>query len=217
MGLRKLHLHKIKGGNPVEMSLGVIRENIHGIRRYIKKHGYNPQPTPLTMAAQATLIHEGKIAEKMGSGIQSYDNAENAVFYDEQLAEDAQSGYTGESSEDFDPEVLASIFRAGDAAIQVINQKRITKGKRPILDGKAYQNFKRKITDNIHIDGQNITYTLPASSPKSTEDMSEIQLGLEAAKQSMIKDAQKNWIKKNMPILIMAVAIVVLIIVIKRK
>lgn len=211
-GLARIHRHSKKHGlNPFAMAKGIVEKERPGIKKWVKRHGFLPHENPMALAAQATLIHEGMVADKMRGGIPSYDGAENAVFYDEQLAENEQ-GY-----DDFDPSVLGAIFKAGDAAIEAVNAKRIKKGLKPILSGKAYTNFKKKVTDNIHIDGQNITYTLPVGKETNPDDASDLRVAMEAAKGSLISTAQKDWMKKNLPIIIVVLVAVVAIVLIKRK
>lgn len=197
--------------NPFLVARDIVENQKPGIHNWVKRHGHIPKDNPMALAAQATLIHERKIEDKMRSGIPSYDGAENAVFYDEQLSED-RGNY-----EDFDPSVLGAIFKAGDAAIQAVNSHRVKSGRKPILSGKAYTNFKKKITDNIHIDGQNITYTLPTGSEQTEEEQSDLKIALGAAKKSLVSTAQKDWLKKNLPIILFVLAAVVIVVIIKRK
>ena len=197
--------------NPFTLARDIVEHQKKGIHQWVKRHGHIPKENPMALAAQTTVIHENKINEKMRSGIPSYDGAENAVFYDEQLSED-RGNY-----EDFDPSVLGAIFKAGDAAIMAVNSHRAKNGRKPILSGKAYTNFKKKITDNIHIDGQNITYTLPTGTEQTEEEQSDLKIALGAAKHSLVSTAQKDWLKKNLPIILFVVAAVVVIVIIKRK
>lgn len=132
---------------PEVIALQIIKENLPTVRQYVIEHGETPEKDPIALAAQATLLHEQKIWDKIeNDGIPDYDAAENEVLAEEQAAEDR-----GEIS-NFLGSVLGVVFKAGSSALNKINEKRVKKGKKPILSGEKGRKLLEKVGRHIEVE-----------------------------------------------------------------
>lgn len=129
-----------QGTQPENIALTVVEEKKPIIQRWVKEHGEKPYDNPAMLAAQATLLHENKIWQKMQkNAIPDYFDAENAVMAEEQHQED--SNYF----DDFDGGILGAVLTAGDKALDRINAKRTARGKKPILAGERGKKLREKV------------------------------------------------------------------------
>lgn len=135
------------GVKPEIIALQIVKENIPTINRYILEHGEVPEKNPIALAAQATLLHEGKIWDKIeNGGIPDYEAAERQVLAEEQLQEEQ-----GEVSS-FVGSILGVVSKAGNAALPKINKKRVAAGKRPLLAGEKGQKLLAKINRHVQLE-----------------------------------------------------------------
>lgn len=135
------------GVKPEIIALQIIKENLPTIQQYVVEHGEKPEKDPISLAAQATLLHEQKIWDKVeNDGIPDYDSAENEVLAEEQAAENR-----GEVS-NFLGSVLGVVFKAGAKALPKINAKRVKAGKRPILAGEKGRRLLDKVNRHVEIE-----------------------------------------------------------------
>jgi len=138
----------IKAGvKPEIIALQLVKENADTIKQYVIEHGEKPETNPIALAAQATLLHEEKIWDKIeNGGIPDYDSAENEVLAEEQAAENA-----GDVS-NFLGSVLGIVFKAGNAGLDKINAKRVKAGKKPLLGGEKGQRLRQKLDKHIELE-----------------------------------------------------------------
>lgn len=141
----------IKAGvKPEIIALQIVKENLDQVRQYVIEHGEKPESDPIALAAQATLLHEQKIWDKIeNGGIPDYDSAENEVLAEEQAAENR-----GEIS-NFLGSILGVVFKAGTKALDKINAKRVKAGKKPILAGEKGQKLLSKVNQHIQVEAIN--------------------------------------------------------------
>ena len=205
----------IKNGiSPDSLALKIVKENRPEIERYVKMHGGNPDPNPAVLAAQACIIHENKIAHMQASGVPDYEMAENRVLSEDQTREDLGK------SDSFAPALLGTLFKAGKKAITNINNKRIANGKKPILSGQKFQNLVKKVGQHVNIqtneNGLNIGVTgLNTAPPKPLNQQSDLSIIAGSVMDQMETDKKNDYIKKNLPLI--ALAIVALILIIKQS
>ena len=202
-----------KGIPPSSLALRIVKENRPHIEAYVRRHGGNPHPNPAVLAAQACIVHENKIAYKQKMGVPDYQTAEDAVLAEDQISEDM-----GES-DSFAPALLGTIFKAGKTAIAKINQKRVAKGKKPILSGPKFQNLVNKVKEHVQIDTGENGATIKLSNlntapPIPLDQQSDLNIIKDALIDQATTDAKTDWIKKNLPII--AIAAVVLFVVLKK-
>lgn len=141
----------VKGKTKPEIiALQLVKENIPAINKYVIESGEIPEKNPIALAAQATLLHEEKIWDKVeNDNIGSYEAAEREVLAEEQAAEDK-----GEISS-FLGSILGIVFKAGSKALPKINEKRVAAGKRPLLAGEKGQRLLQKVNSHIMIEAVN--------------------------------------------------------------
>lgn len=138
----------IKAGvKPEIIALQVVKENLPQIQQYVIEHGEKPETNPIALAAQATVLHELKIWDKIeNGGIPDYDSAENEVLAEEQAAENA-----GDVS-NFFGSLLGVVFKAGNKGLDKINAKRAKAGKKAILGGEKGRKLREKLDKHIELE-----------------------------------------------------------------
>lgn len=188
------------------IALRVVKKNMPRIKKYVSEAGQIPSENIPELALQATLIHESKVASKMKNGIPSYEAAENEVFRDEQQKFDSSA--FDDSYQDFNPAILGAVATVAKAGVTAINKKREEKGKKPILSGKFW-NFLKSKTENIEVstEGDRLVIGVDGKPRKATD--SEIAAGLNASIEEIEKQKKKEWMKKNLPIIIVFAVIII--------
>lgn len=137
---QKKEAYKKSLGKSLQEAINDVKDNKEVIKQYVVEHGQKPEENIANLAAQALLLHEAKIWDKVENyGIPDYEAAENEVLAEEQSREDS-----GEIS-NFGGGILGSVFKAGSAALKNINAKRVKNGKKPLLDGEKGKKLQEKI------------------------------------------------------------------------
>jgi hypothetical protein len=217
--LRSLEkLSNVHGISIPAAALQVVKNRKQEVSDYVAANGVLPAENPAMLATQATLIHEGKIQSKIeNSGISNYIEAENAVFQDEF---DGSNYDNGEFDNFLEGGLLGSILSAGAAGIDAINKKRIKNNKKPILSNKFWTSLKTKVGDKVNVVRDDEGYQISIDAPKATAtgEQSEIGAGISAAVKNIEKEKKKEFLRKNMPLIIGGViALIVVIYFIARK
>ena len=201
----KMAIHAKK--SPEVVALEVIKENLPTIQQYVLEHGQKPEADPVSLAAQAMILHEQKIWDKVeNGGIPDYEAAEAQVLADEQAAEDAGS------ISNFDGSILGVVFKAGSSALDKINAKRKAQGKKPILDGEKGQKLRDKI--GRHIELERIDSASLGKKTNSKWKETDGGIILDSLAKEIEREKTKQAVKKYLPFAIIAI---VLIIIIARK
>lgn len=192
------------GVKPEIIALQIIKENLPTIQQYVIEHGEKPETNPISLAAQATLLHEQKIWDKVeNDGIPDYDSAENEVLAEEQAAENR-----GEISS-FLGSILGVVFKAGARALPKINEKRRKAGKKEILAGEKGQRLLNKVNRHVEIeaiyDAQNDARNNAGSKFKQTD------AGIFLSSLSDEVESQKTMeaVKKYLPYAIIAIIAII--------
>lgn len=188
------------GVKPEIIALQIIKENLPTIQQYVIEHGEKPEKDPISLAAQATLLHEQKIWDKVeNDGIPDYESAENEVLAEEQAAENR-----GEISS-FVGSVLGVVFKAGAKALPKINAKRVKAGKKPILAGEKGRKLLDKVNRHIEIeevyDAENNTGKRVGNKFKETDS----GIFLSALSDEVERQKTMEAVKKYLPYIIIAV------------
>ena len=188
------------------IALRVMRANLPKIKKYVATNGQQPSDKLPDLALQATMIHENKVLAKMQNGIPSYDAAEADVFREEQQQFDASA--FDDSYSDFNPAILGAVATVAKAGVTAINKKREEKGKKPILSGKFWSFLKSK-TENIDVstEGDRLVIGIDGKPRKATD--SEIAAGLEASMAEIESQKKREWMKRNLPIIIIGAVLVI--------
>lgn len=204
--LNSIDLIAIKNGTtPANVAIETINGNLDKYRQFVIEHGERPETSPEALAAQVVLLHESKIWDKIeNAGIPDYTAAEEQVF-----AEEEQSEFEGNIS-NFNGSLLGAAYKAGVAALGKINQKRVAKGKKPILEGEKGKKLLQKIESHIQYEK-----VLQANEPpkKSNGNFANTTIGAAAmaAAESIEKDKTTEAIKKYLPYAIIVLILVFLI------
>lgn len=193
----------VAGVKPEIIALQVIKENIPTINRYVMEHGEVPEKDPIALAAQATLLHENKIWDKVeNGGIPNYEDAERQVLAEEQAAEDR-----GEISS-FLGSIMGVVFKAGERALPKINKKRIAAGKKPLLAGekgkKLFQKINRHVQLEAIMDAEDNTND---GSGVFKNTAAGIYLG--ALSDEVERQKTKEAIQRYLPFIIIAVVLII--------
>jgi len=187
------------GVKPEIIALQIVKENQPTIEQYVIEHGEKPLKDPIALAAQATLLHEQKIWDKIeNDGIPDYESAEKEVLAEEQAAEDR-----GEIS-NFGGSILGVVFKAGNKALDKINIKRKKNGKKEILAGEKGQRLRQKIGQHIEIEA---IEEMKKSRPGQTDFFKKTDAGifLDSLAKEVEAQKTKDAIKKYLPYIIIAV------------
>lgn len=189
-------LSRKTGIKPRTIGLMIVEEKRPEIERYIRKYGRIPAKNPVDLSIQATLTHENNVAKVMRTKGLSYLDAQKVVF-----AEESALNFTG--AENFAPALLGLVASVGKAGIEGINKKRVQNGKKPILSGKFWQNLKDKTKGvDLTTDGDNLNISIAGR--KSTGEQTEIGAGLSGAQAEIERQAKRDYLKRNLPIIILA-------------
>jgi len=221
---RKMYQDSKRFGIPPEAVAYLhVKANLPRLTKFVYQHGMMPSDNPALLALQAAVAHEKNIQSEMAkSGLLNYETAEDRLFNNiTGPGYETRQGvnFTGEEENvysDFAPGLFASIFKSAKAGINKINEKRVAKGKKPILQGEGWQNFFRKVTDLVEAQGigDDLRVTIKGK-PQQPGEQSELSAGLYAAHASLVQDKTKDWLRKNWPFL--AIGAVLLIVVLRKK
>lgn len=219
-GFRALNKLALKyNTTPDEVGKMIIEEKAPEVIRYIETNGHKPPKTIQGIAGMAAYIHEKKIQDKIKqTGNSDYTLAENSVFQDEAEAAETAS-YNGEEYNDFAPGLLAVIGAVGKKAIEGINKKRESKGKKPILSGAFWQKFKDKTSPvTVAAEGDDLNIRVNAMQGNKKMSDSELAAGWNSAKAELERQAKADYINKNKPLFIIAgiVAVIIIILLIRK-
>jgi hypothetical protein len=193
-GLRRLS--KKTGIKPAQIGVMIVEEKRPEIERYIRKFGRIPAKNPVELSIQATLTHENNVAKIMRTKGLSYNDAQREVF-------EMESALNFTGAENFAPALLGVVASVGRAGIEGINKKRIQNGKKPILSGKFWQSLKAKTSGvDLTTDGDNLNISIAGR--KRTGEQTELGAGLSGAQAEIERQAKRDYLKKNLPIIILA-------------
>lgn len=189
---------------PEIIALQIIKENLPIVQQYVIEHGEKPEKDPIMLAAQATVLHEQKIWDKIeNEGIPDYDSAENEVLAEEQAAEDK-----GEIS-NFLGSVLGVVFKAGAKALPKINEKRIKAGKKPILAGEKGQRLFNKINQHVQLEAINEAEREYYKSGESGFAKTDAGIFLGSLATEVERQKTMEAIKKYLPFIIIAIIAII--------
>lgn len=133
-----------RGISPEQVSLEEVQQYRPQIESYVQRNGLQPMQNPAALAAQAVMIHENNVQEKLdGGGVWDEERAEELVYDDAEALQDL----TGEPDE-FIGDIVGRVIRAGKTALDKVNARRRAAGKKPILGGKNWQRVTSKISKN---------------------------------------------------------------------
>ena len=184
------------GIKPSTLGVMIVEEKRPEIERYVRKFGRIPAKNPVDLSIQATLTHENNVAKVMREKGLPYMDAQRVVF-----AQESALNFTG--AENFAPALLGLVASVGKAGIEGINKKRIQNGKKPILSGKFWTNLKEK-TKGISLNSEGDDLNVNIKGRKGTGEQTEIGAGLSGAQAELERQAKKDYLKKNLPIIILA-------------
>ncbi len=202
-------------------ALEVVKNRRREVEDYVAAHDVIPATNPATLAMQATMLHTAKVEDKINEGVSNYIEAENAVFQDE-----ADFLRYGETPDNFlGGSLLGSVLAAGKAGIQKLNEKRIAKGKKPVLSGKFWQGLKTSVGDKIAVNRDAEGYNIQIAAPRPVGgQMTDAQQVLYAAgKGFAVSEAErrailaKEWFQKNSLYIIGAIVLIIGIYFIAKK
>lgn len=194
----------IKAGvKPEVMALQLVKENIPLIQRYVTEHGERPEENPIALAAQATLIHESKIWDKIeNEGIPDYEAAEKQVLAEDQALED-RGGVSN-----FGGGILGIVFKAGSKGLDKINEKRVKAGKKPLLAGDKGVKLRNKVLQHIELEEVQGRGIKPAGDKWKKTDAGIL---LDSLAREVENEKTKEALMKYLPFIIIAAVIIYLI------
>lgn len=188
--LTHLKIAQENGVTPASVATKICHNRRPDIAAYIKNNGYNPAKNPAALALQAMLLHDSKVVDMQSKGIPDYYLAENALLQNQiEQEENGVDNFIGGS-------LLGSIFRAGDAALDKVNKKRIEKGLKPILSGKLAE----KIRKNVKLTSNENKIVISANLPEDKGDKkstSEVGAAIEGINESLTKDGKNDFLHDN--------------------
>lgn len=126
---------------PSTVALQNVQENLPVVQSYVQNAGHVPQQNPAALSLQASNIFADQVAQRQMQGVPDYSTAMNSVI------EDQQDSW-GEEADEFFGSIISSVFQAGKALVNKINQKREANGKKPLFRGKNWQKLAEKINNN---------------------------------------------------------------------
>lgn len=192
-----------------------IKNNAPKVRKFVFDNGMQPSNNPAELALQALLSHEGNIRKRANLFQSDFEGAENSIFNEYGNARMAVN-YDGEVYADFAPGLFASIFKAAKTGINKINEKRVAKGKKPILSSDKLKNFFEKAGQFVDVKslGDDLSVLIKSQGGSQLEQ-SEIMAGLRAAQGSIIQDKFGDFMRKYG--IIIALGVVAVVVVLKKK
>ena len=198
---RALRTHQkiaqLEGVTPEYVATKICENRRQDIAAYIKNNGYNPANNPGALALQAMLLHDGKIADMQSKGIPDYYLAENALLQNQiEQEENGTDNFIGGS-------LLGSIFRAGDAALDKVNKKRIEKGLKPILSGKLAEKIRKNVKLSVEENRIVLAANLPEDKGPKKSD-SQIGAAIEGINESLTRDGKNDFIHDNFLVIVIA-------------
>lgn len=193
-GLQRLS--KKTGIKPTTLGVMIVEEKRPEIERYVRKFGRIPAKNPVELSIQATLTHENNVAKVMRTKGLNYQDAQRIVFEQESAL-----NFTG--AENFAPALLSLVASVGRKGIEGANSKRGETGKKPLLSGKFWQWLKAKTSGiSLSSDGDDLNVNIRGR--KGTGEQTELGAGLSGAQAELERQAKKDYLKKNLPIIILA-------------
>lgn len=189
-------LSKKTGIKPATLGVMIVEEKRPEIERYIRKFGRIPAKNPVDLSIQATLTHENNVAKVMKAKGLPYMDAQRVVFVQESAL-----NFTG--AENFAPALLSLVASVGKKGIESANVKRVQSGKKPLLSGKFWQWIKSKTSGvSLSSDGDDLNVNIKGR--KETGEQTELGAGLSGAQAELERQAKKDYLKRNLPIIILA-------------
>lgn len=184
----------------------IIEEKKPEIQKYVFDGGNKPSNNLFELATQAALTHENEIAKEMQQSNTDYDTAESLIF----------SKQSFDGVENFAPALLAVVGAIGKTGITAINESRIKQGKKPILSGPFWQQFKKKTAGvEIGTDGDRLLIGIDGKPPSPATTAAG--RALEAMQAEIESQAKKDYLRKTLPIFLVVVAAIVLFVIYIRK
>jgi len=190
---------------PSTVALEVVKEKQPEIRQYVKNAGLRPDDNPVNLSIQAAMVHENKVLDKLNRGFQDYTAAENAVF-----AEDEVNSFM-DDYQDFAPALLAMVGAVAGKGIEGINAKREQAGKKPILSGKFWQNLKNKAAsvEARPINENDLQVNIRGRDRIGANPNTELGAGILAARVELENQAKKDYLRRNLPLFIIAAVVII--------
>ena len=188
---------QMQGCSPEYVARKIVENRKKDIGNYIKNNGFNPAENPSALALQALLIHDGKIKDMQSKGIPDYYIAENTLL--QKQIEQEESGFDNFIG----GSLLGSIFRAGDAALDKVNKKRLEKGLKPILSGKLAEKIRKNVKLSVEENRIVLAANLPDDKGPKKSD-SQIGAAIEGINESLTKDGKNDFIHDNLLVIVIA-------------
>lgn len=113
------------------VSIAAIESDKPRIAKYVASAGLTPAENPVALAVQAQQVHDKEVWDTAAqTGAQSYEEAENQVFEKEENL--IEQGY---DEDEFLGAIIGAVGKVAKKGRDIINKKRVAKGKKPILTG----------------------------------------------------------------------------------
>ena len=190
-------LSKKTGIKPSTLGVMIVEEKRPEIERYVRKFGRIPAKNPVELSMQATLTHENNVAKMMRVKGLPYMEAQREVFAQE-------SALNFDGSENFAPALLSLVASVGKKGIESANAKRIQNGKKPLMSGKFWQWLKSK-TAGVSLNSEGDNLNIGIAGRTRSGEQTELSAGLMGAQAELERQAKKDYLKRNLPFIILGV------------
>jgi hypothetical protein len=190
---------------PLQVSEMILLEKRPELIKFVRANGMKPADNIRELAGQVTLAHANRV-NKLAK-VKNIDpiQAEREIFA---LSEYRSFTGGGNEADNFAPVLLAPALAVGKGFIEGVNQKRTAQGKKPILSGPFWQSIK-DATKGISLTPQGESgLSIGIEGRPMGEPTSGVGMGISRATDELISQGKKQWFRKNIVFIILAVVVV---------
>lgn len=190
---------------PLQVSEMILSEKRPQLIQFVKASGMKPADNIRELAGQVTIAHFNRVNKLAKTKNISPMQAEKEIFA---LSEYRSYTGHGDDVDNFAPMLLAPALAVGKGFVEGMNQKRIAQGKKPILSGPFWQSIK-DATKGISLTPQGESgLSIGIEGRPTGEPTTGVGMGIDRATDELIRQGRKQWIRKNIVWIILAVVVV---------
>lgn len=191
--------------SPIQVSEMILLEKRPELEKFVSLSGMRPASNIKELAGQVTIAHANRVNKLARTKNIDPIQAEREIF-----ALSEYRSYTGGGNEvdNFAPMLLAPALAVGKGFVEGVNEKRKAQGKKPILSGPFWQSIK-DATKGISLTPQGEAgLSIGIEGRPMGEPTSGVGMGISRATDELINQGKKQWFRKNLVWIILAVAVV---------
>lgn len=185
---------------PETVALNDVEDNKPIIQSYVRNAGQVPQRNPAALALQATQVFQNKVSDRQAKGVPDYEQAVEAEM------DDTTDQWNEDNGDQFFGAIITSVFKAGNAVVKKINEKREKDDKKPLFAGKNWQKLAQKYKDNEGVVDDALTAAEKAFLALTVKENAKVST-IEAGKNAIVNYQTEQAIRKYLPWALIALLI----------